>query len=114
GLIGPGLFDGYHGFCPRPALLLGLSVVRRPARGVATLLGGGWVASGVPGADRLPTIHHPPGLRFAPQEAAGEVQTPVTAKAGEPAEHALDYQLLSGGEVVAAAPTYRGEGRLFL
>src|SRR5699024_2300431 len=51
GLIGPGLFDGYHGFCPRPALLLGLSVVRRPARGVATLLGGGWVASGVPGAD---------------------------------------------------------------
>lgn len=30
------------------------------------------------------------------------------AKAGEPAEHALDYQLLSGGEVVAAAPTYRG------
>lgn len=131
GLIGPGLFDGYHGFCPRPALLLGLSVVRRPARGVATLLGGGWVASGVPGADRLPTIHHPPGLRFAPQEAAGEVQTPVIgeaaerlrvgdtvwlrhAKAGEPAEHALDYQLLSGGEVVAAAPTYRGEGRLFL
>lgn len=131
GLIGPGLFDGYQGFCPRPALLLGLSVVRRPARGVATLLGGGWVASGVPGADRLPTIHHPPGLRFAPQEAAGEVQTPVIgeaaerlrvgdtvwlrhAKAGEPAEHALDYQLLSGGEVVAAAPTYRGEGRLFL
>src|SRR5690625_6456358 len=42
GLIGPGLFDGYHGFCPRPALLLGLSVVRRPARGVATLPGGGW------------------------------------------------------------------------
>ena len=131
GLIGPGLFDGYHGFCPRPALLLGLSVVRRPARGVATLLGGGWVASGVPGADRLRTIHNPPGLRFAPQEAAGEVQTPVIgepaerlrvgdtvwlrhAKAGEPAEHALDYQLLSGGEVVAAAPTYRGEGRLFL
>ena len=131
GLIGPGLFDGYHGFCPRPALLLGLSVVRRPARGVATLLGGGWVASGVPGADRLRTIHNPPGLRFAPQEAAGEVQTPVIgepaerlrvgdtvwlrhAKAGEPAEHALDYQLLSGGEVVAAAPTYRGEERLFL
>lgn len=131
GLIGPGLFDGYHDFSPRPALLLGLSVVRRPARGVATLLGGGWIASGVPGADRLPTIHHPPGLRFAPQEAAGEVQTPVIgeaaeklrvgdtvwlrhAKAGEPAEHALDYHLLSDGEVVGAAPTYRGEGRLFL
>src|SRR5699024_12534674 len=36
------------------------------------------------------------------------------AKASELAEHALDYRLLSGGEVVAAAPTYRGEGRLFL
>lgn len=131
GLIGPALFDSYHGFAPQPALLLGLSVVRRPARGVATLLGGGWIASGVPGTDRLPTIHHPPGLRFAPQEAAGEVQTPVIgaaaeqlrvgdtvwlrhAKAGEPAEHTLHYHLLEGTETATAVPTYRGEGRLFL
>lgn len=131
GLIGPGLFDGYRGFTPHPALLLGVSVVRRPAPGVATLLGGGWIASGVPGLDRLPTIHHPRGLRFAPQEAAGEVQTPVIgeaaeqlrvgdtvwlrhAKAGEPAEHALEYHLIADGTVVDSVPTYRGDGKLFL
>src|SRR5690606_28407544 len=43
GLLGPGLFDGYRDFRPEPALLLGASVVRRPAPGVATVLGGGWI-----------------------------------------------------------------------
>ncbi|WP_193106195.1 alanine racemase [Brachybacterium sp. FME24] len=131
GLIGPGLFDHYRDFHPYPALYLGFSVVRRPAPGVATLLGGGWIASGVPGADRLPTIAHPGGLAFAPQEAAGEVQTPVLgaaaddlrvgdtvwlrhAKSGEPAEHAAHYVLVSGDQIVDTAPTYRGEGALFL
>ena len=134
GLIGPGLFDRYRDFSPRPALHLGVSVVRRPAPGVATVLGGGWVASGPPGPDRLPTIAHPAGLRFAPQEAAGEVQTPVLgaaaddlrvgdtvwlrhAKAGEPAEHALSYLLVAGEpepELLGVAETYRGEGTLFL
>jgi D-serine deaminase-like pyridoxal phosphate-dependent protein len=131
GLLGPGLFDGYRDFRPEPALLLGASVVRRPAPGVATVLGGGWIASGPPGPDRLPTIAHPPGLAFAPQEAAGEVQTPVLgaaaedlrvgdtvwlrhAKSGEPAEHFRDYVLVQGEEVVGSAPTYRGEGTAFL
>ncbi|APX31543.1 alanine racemase [Brachybacterium sp. P6-10-X1] len=131
GLIGPGLFDHYRDFRPRPALHLGFSVVRRPGPGIATLLGGGWIASGVPGEDRLPTIAHPAGLSYAPQEAAGEVQTPVVgaaaddlrvggtvwlrhAKAGEPAEHVATYVLISGDEVVAAVPTYRGEGAAFL
>lgn len=138
GLIGPGLFDGYRGFRPQPALHLGFSVVRRPGPGVATLLGGGWMASGAPGRDRQPTIAHPRGLRFAPQEGAGEVQTPVLgaaadalrvgdtvwlrhAKAGEPAEHVASYVLIAGSgsaddplEVVSTAETYRGEGASFL
>lgn len=131
GLIGPGLFDRYRDFSPQPALHLGVSVVRRPAPQVATLLGGGWVASGVPGLDRLPTIDHPVGLAFAPQEAAGEVQTPVVgpaaehlrvgdtvwlrhAKAGEPAEHVTHYVLVAGDAIVGTAPTYRGEGAAFL
>ena len=131
GLLGPGLFDGYRGFRPEPALLLGASVVRRPAPEVATVLGGGWIASGPPGPDRLPMIAHPPGLAFAPQEAAGEVQTPVLgaaaedlrvgdtvwlrhAKSGEPAEHFGDYVLVQGEEVVGSTPTYRGEGMAFL
>ncbi len=131
GLIGPGLFDRYRGFSPQSALLLGAGVVRRPAPGVATLLGGGWIASGVPGSDRLPTIAHPPGLSYAPQEAAGEVQTPVLgaaaeqlrvgdtvwlrhAKAGEPAEHFASYLLVQGDRIVGFHPTYRGEGAIFL
>lgn len=131
GLIGPGLFDRYRGFAPQPALVLGASVVRRPAPGVATLLGGGWIASGPPGPDRLPTIAHPSGLAFAPQEAAGEVQTPVLgpaahqlrvgdtvwlrhAKAGEPAEHFSHYLPVQGDHVLEPIPTYRGEGRTFL
>lgn len=133
GLIGPALFDGYRAFAPSPALFLGFSVVRRPGPRVATLLGGGWIASGVPGPDRLPALTHPAGLRYAPQEAAGEVQTPVMgeaaerlrigdtvwlrpAKAGEAAEHAPSYVLLAGErpEVFDVVPTYRGEGRMFL
>lgn len=131
GLIGPALFDGYRAFSPQPALWLGFPVVRRPGPGVATLLGGGWIASGVPGRDRLPVIAHPAGLAYAPQEAAGEVQTPVLgpaadalrvgstvwlrpAKAGESAEHAPVYRLVAGDRVVDEAPTYRGEGRFFL
>ena len=85
----------------------------------------------MPGPDRLPRILHPGGLRFAPQEAAGEVQTPVLgpaadalrvgdtvwlrhAKAGEPAEHAEAYHLVTGDAVAGSMPTYRGEGKLFL
>lgn len=131
GLIGPGLFDGFAHFMPRQALHLGFSVVRRPAPGVATVLGGGWIASGPPGADRSPRMEWPLGLRYAQQEHAGEVQTPVCgpaaddlrigdtvwfrhAKAGEPAEHATHYVLISRGEVAGTVPTYRGEGKVFL
>lgn len=46
GFIGPALFDRYVDMAPRPAMYFGLDVVRRPAPGIATLLGGGWVASG--------------------------------------------------------------------
>lgn len=131
GLIGPGLFDDFAAFAPLHALHLGFAVVRRPARNVATLHGGGWVASGAAAADRLPRIEHPTGLAYAPQEGAGEVQTPVIgdaaedlrvgdtvwlrhAKAGEPAEHVNEYVLLEGSGVVSSALTYRGEGHSFL
>lgn len=131
GLIGPALFDRYTAFRPEPALLLGFDVVRRPGPGVVTLLGGGWVASGVAGSDRLPAVAWPEGLRYAPDEGPGEVQTPLRgsaadalgvgetvwlrhAKAGEPAEHVNEYVVVAGGEVVDVWPTYRGEGKAFL
>ena len=131
GLFGPTLFDHYSHFTPEPALLLALSVVRRPGPDHATVLGGGWVASGPSGPDRLPTPVWPDGLSLVGTEGAGEVQTPLTgeaardlrvgdrvwfrhAKAGEPCEHLDTLHLVRGSELVGQARTYRGEGRTFL
>src|SRR4051794_36641457 len=45
GLFGPTLFDAYRSFTPRPAAMFALPVVRRPSADVATVLGGGYLAS---------------------------------------------------------------------
>ena len=130
GLYGPTLLDAYRAWHPTPAALFALSVVRRPAPGIATVLGGGWVASGPAGKDRLPTPWLPAGLRFAAGEGAGEVQTPLIgpaadsllpgdrvwfrhAKAGELCEHVNELHLVDGG-AARGVPTYRGEGHAFL
>ena len=127
GLLVPGLFDHYASFQPRPAAFFGLPVVRRPAADVATVAGGGFIASGPTGKDRSPLPWAPPGLRLTGLEGAGEVQTPVTgpgaatlaigdlvwfrhAKAGELAEHTNTVHLLSGDTVTGSVPTYRGLG----
>ncbi|HEX6500410.1 MAG TPA: amino acid deaminase/aldolase [Micromonosporaceae bacterium] len=131
GLFGPALFDTYRAWRPEPAALFALSVVRRPGPGTVTVLGGGWIASGAAGADRLPTPWLPDGLRLLPAEGAGEVQTPLVgaaadqlrigdrvwlrhAKAGELCEHVDTLHLVDGDRLVGSAPTYRGEGRTFL
>ncbi|MEV8632882.1 amino acid deaminase/aldolase [Streptosporangium sp. NPDC051023] len=131
GFFHPRLFDFYRGFTGRPAALFALPVVRRPAPGVVTVLGGGYHASGPPGRDRLPQPYLPCGLRYAPDEGAGEVQTPLIgqaaedlrpgdrvwfrhAKAGELCERFAALHLVDGDEVVETVPTYRGEGRTFL
>lgn len=134
GLYGPTLFDGYRVWTPEPAAFFALDVVRRPSAEVATVLGGGWIASGVPGADRLPVPVFPPGLRTTSSEGAGEVQTPLRgpgarglqlgdrvwfrhAKAGELSERVNELHLVDGtenGDQVTVAPTYRGEGHAFL
>jgi D-serine deaminase-like pyridoxal phosphate-dependent protein len=131
GFYAPGLFSRYTGFSPRPALHFVLDVVRRPGPDIVTVLGGGWVASGVPREDRLPDIAWPEGLAYAPEEAAGEVQTPLIgeaanhlalgdpvffrhAKAGEVAERLNSLLVYSGGEIIDEWPTYRGEGKAFL
>ncbi len=131
GLFGPHLFDGYWQFAPAPAAAFALSVVRRPTPDIATLLGGGWIASGPPGADRLPQVAWPTGLRMLPREAAGEVQTPLQGeaardlavgdrvwlrhtKAGELSEHLTAFAVVEDGAVVDELPTYRGDGKAFL
>jgi D-serine deaminase-like pyridoxal phosphate-dependent protein len=131
GLMGPSLFDHYRAFRPHPAALFCLPVVRRPGDGVATLLGGGYPASGPAGRDRLPVPYLPAGLKLTALEGAGEVQTPVTgraaaalrpgdrvylrhAKAGELCERFTSLLLLEGDRIVDEVPTYRGDGHAFL
>jgi D-serine deaminase-like pyridoxal phosphate-dependent protein len=131
GLYGPTLFDAYTRFTPLPAAMFALPVVRRPGRGVATALGGGYVASGSGDRARLPRPVLPAGLKLDGREGAGEVQTPVLgaaadglyvgdrvwfrhAKAGELCERFDALHLIEGDHVVETVPTYRGEGRCFL
>jgi D-serine deaminase-like pyridoxal phosphate-dependent protein len=131
GLYAPSLFSAYASFTPRPAALFALPVVRRPGPGVATALGGGYIASGAAGAEKLPLPHLPAGLRLDPQEGAGEVQTPLLgaaadrlhagdvvflrhAKAGELCERFETLHLIRGDRVVETVTTYRGDGQAFL
>ncbi|MEU6898783.1 amino acid deaminase/aldolase [Streptomyces virginiae] len=131
GLYVPRLFDNYTSFSGRPAALFAQPVVRRPGVGVVTVLGGGYPASGAAGPDRLPVPYLPQGLRYDPQEGAGEVQTPLLgspaddlligdrvwfrhAKAGELCERFDTLHLVEGDRVTEGVPTYRGEGRTFL
>src|SRR3954447_8513524 len=131
GLFGPTLFDTYRAFKPAPAAWFALPVVRKPAPGIATALGGGSPASGPAGRDRLPRPFLPAGLRLDAREGAGEVQTPLTgkaaaglrvgdrvwfrhAKAGELCERFDVVHLVRAGKLVATVPTYRGEGKTFL
>ncbi len=131
GLYVPRLFDNYTSFRARPAALFAQPVVRRPGVGIVTVLGGGYPASGVAGKDRSPVPYLPEGLRYDPQEGAGEVQTPLLgaaaddlrigdkvwfrhAKAGELCERFDSLRLIEGDRITATVPTYRGEGHTFL
>jgi D-serine deaminase-like pyridoxal phosphate-dependent protein len=131
GFYAPTLFDNYSAFRLRPAAMFALPVVRKPAPGIATALGGGYLASGAADRSRLPTPYLPDGLRLDPMEGAGEVQTPLLGsaaaklrhgdrvyfrhtKAGELCERFASLYLVAGDEVVEELPTYRGEGACFL
>lgn len=131
GYLDSQLFSYYRDLDLEPAAYFALQVVRHPAPGVVTCHGGGYVASGEVGLDRLPTPALPEGGTLRGFEGAGEVQTPVRlakgvdvplgapyffrhAKAGELAEHFNEYLLVRGSRVVERAPTYRGLGHCFL
>ena len=131
GFYAPALFDHYSRFSLTPAAGFAMPIVRKPAAGVATALGGGYLASGSGGRSRLPVPWLPAGLRLDPEEGAGEVQTPLLgeraadlaigdrvyfrhAKAGELCEHFGALHLVEGEEIVDEVPTYRGDGKAFL
>jgi D-serine deaminase-like pyridoxal phosphate-dependent protein len=130
GLLAPTLFDHYQSFTARPAAFFGQPVTRRPSPEVATVHGGGLIASGPAGKDRAPTPWAPAGLHLTGLEGAGEVQTPLTghpagllaigdlvwfrhAKSGELFEHTNTVQLLSGSRFTEEVLTYRGHGLAF-
>lgn len=136
GIFGSHLFDNYRDFTPAPAVGFALSVVRRPRPEIATVQGGGWIASGPPGADRSPMPVWPAGLSFVATEGAGEVQTPLRGrnadrlrigdrvwfrhcKAGELSEHVDSMMIIDDGgpgdwAITDRLPTYRGEDKVFL
>jgi D-serine deaminase-like pyridoxal phosphate-dependent protein len=131
GFYAPALFDHYSRFSLTPAAGFALPIVRKPAPGIATALGGGYLASGSGDPARLPATWLPAGLRLDPEEGAGEVQTPLLgsaaaelsigdrvymrhAKAGELCERFDLLHLIEGEEIVDAVPTYRGDGKAFL
>lgn len=130
GFLDSHLFDGYRGLALAPAAFFALQATRRPGPGFVTCQGGGFIASGAPGPDRLPVPYLPDGLRLLGMEGAGEVQTPLLvpegvqielgapvffrhAKAGELAEHFREYLLVRGDGIEERVPTYRGAGHCF-
>ena len=130
GLFSPVLFDGYDAFESRPAAYFVLSVVRKPAKDIATLFAGGYIASGPTNKNRQPLPTWPAGLTPIGTEGAGEVQSPVKgraarslsigdrvvmryAKAGEMCERFDQVAIVDADGEVDLVPTYRGEGKNF-
>lgn len=131
GFYCPHLFDGFSDLDIIPAAFFALGVVRTSDADHVTCAGGGYIASGPPGLDRLPLVHSPNGLQAVEREAFGEVQTPFKlvgdarpdigdpvicrhAKAGELMERFDEVHLVRGEEIVTTVPTYRGLGGCFL
>lgn len=127
----PSLFDHYLAFRHHPAAGFAIEITRMPVDGVYTCLGGGYVASGAVGADKVPQPFLPEGAKLLPPEMAGEVQTPIRydgptklglgdpifmrhGKAGELCERFNEVFLVKGGAIVDEVKTYRGEGECFL
>jgi D-serine deaminase-like pyridoxal phosphate-dependent protein len=122
GLFCSHLFDYYSNLSLKPAAFFALQAVRSSEPGWVTCQGGGYIASGEPGWDRIPK---PMIGELSEFEATGEVQTPVKvpsdvslgspvifrhSKAGELSERFKEFTLISHGKTVGKALTYRGFG----
>ncbi|CAF1131875.1 unnamed protein product [Rotaria sp. Silwood1] len=147
GFFQPHLFDYYQqnqaminqfGSTFAPSCYFALPIVRVSDKGEwVTCGGGGYVASGRPGWDKVPLPVFPLGLTLNDSEGPGEVQTPLRidptrrnetmkffeqnqivyfrhAKAGELAERFMFFLIVADGCIVEIAKTYRGYGMCFL
>jgi len=128
----PGLFRHFRDVSFVPSAFFALQIVRKPTKDIVTCHGGGYVASGPSGPDRLPVPMLPPGCSYLSLEGAGEVQTPLKlsgpqpglhlgdpiffqhAKSGELAEHFNEFYLVRGNAIEDRVKTYRGQGQSFL
>ncbi len=125
------LFDYYTQFQHEAAAFFAHRVVRIPNEKTATVLGGGYIASGATDTTKQPIPVFPEGLKLTVNEGAGEVQTPLQmahpnqlkigdlvifrhAKAGELCERFEQLYLLQSNAVIDQVPTYRGEQKCFL
>ena len=121
------LFDYYSNFQPIQAGFFALQAVRQPEEGWYTCSGGGYVASGEPGLDRLPRPLEAE-MSLSGFEGTGEVQTPVQtknkislgdpivfrpAKAGEWLERFNEVHLFEKGRHQKSVKTYRGFGQCY-
>ncbi len=132
GFYASGLFHHYKDVHFQPSAFFAIQVVRIPAEGMITCQGGGYIASGAVGTEKLPVPMYPAGLKYLSLEGAGEVQTPFIlpqdcpkielgdpvflqhAKAGELCERFNDLWLVKDGRLAGQVKTYRGAGMAFL
>lgn len=126
----PGLFSQYASLQLQSAAGFALRVTRQFSDDVFVCHGGGYIASGAPGKDRLPVFLEPEHYAFSSLEGAGEVQTPIIvknrqhkigdsiylrhAKAGELCERFRVLHTTRSGKYTGAIQTYRGEDQCFL
>ncbi|MBI3543391.1 MAG: alanine racemase [Deltaproteobacteria bacterium] len=71
GLLCSHLFDYYSNVHFEPACFFALQATRASDDGYVTCQGGGYVASGEPGRDRLPVPHLPKGTKLVAMEGTG-------------------------------------------
>lgn len=131
GFFSPTLFDGYTAFRHLPAVGYAIEVTRKPAPGIVTCSGGGYIASGGTGPEKQPAPYLPEGAALLGLEGAGEVQTPIAytgpetldygdpvfmrySKAGEMCERFNTLLAVQAGTIIDEYPTYRGFGHHFL
>lgn len=126
----PALFSHYNALTLTPAAGFALRVTRKFSEDTIICHGGGYIASGAIGHDRLPRFLEPDIYSFTALEGAGEVQTPIHvknrqhtigdtiylrhAKAGELCERFTQLHTTRAGLYTGAITTYRGDEQCFL
>src|SRR5699024_3887962 len=87
GFFNSHLFDNYKDYTNKPALAYAIEITRKPTKHIYTCTGGGYIASGAMGIDRLSQVYLPKGAKLTKNEGDGEVQTPVVFNRATPPSH---------------------------